>query len=222
MFKKIHFLFVFAFALPAASYGKGPWDNGDYSQFLDESGIYQAAMRFKNGSGFAQWGTNVALADTSTAGGTGAVTSSLKISSPIDRSVIYYKGIVFVGNATGMVDHVRKSIIGITNSYANFTSTTSATGGGGGSVSATSTIVQNGAIANPLTANTVFNATINQTAPILKFNGTGQLSVVDASAVAPTTTPVTPAPRAGALADVTVETISMRVVGSRIFQSSTR
>jgi hypothetical protein len=220
MFKKIHFLFVFAFALPAASFGKGPWDNGDYSQFLDEAGIYQSAMRFKNGSGFAQWGTNVGLAAGASAG-LGTQSSAVKIGTPINRSVIYYKGIVFVGNATGMVDHVRKSIIGITNSFSNFTSTSSA-GGITGSVTATSVIVNNGPVATNITANTYFQAKINQTAPILKFNGTGQLSVVDGAVTSPTTVPATPAPRPGALADVTVETIPLRVLGSRIFQSSLR
>lgn len=216
MFKKIHLLFAFAFALPAASFAKGPWDNGDYSQFIDETGIYQTSMRFKNGTGFAQWGTNVALADQATTGGGGigiTASSSVKVGSPIDRSVIYYKGIVFVGNATGMVDHVRKSIIGITNSFASLSSSTSA-GGIGGAVTATSIIAGNGTIANPLTANTFFQAKINQESRILKFSGTGQLSVVDAATV--------PASTAGILDNVPVETIKIRVLGSRIFQASQR
>ncbi len=138
--------------------------------------------------GFAQWGTNVALADsTSSAGGdTGtarnAFSSSVKVGSPIDRSVIYYKGITFVGNATGAVDHARKMITGITNGSSNLTTTSttaSAATDGSAGVSATTSIVNNGSTS--LNCNTEFTATINQTAPILKFNGTGELSVANQS-----------------------------------------
>src|SRR5436190_3375234 len=64
---------VLVFGAKASAFSGGPFDNGDFSNLLDASGIYQVALRFSNGSGFAQFGNNVDAAlfvDINSGGGT--------------------------------------------------------------------------------------------------------------------------------------------------------
>ncbi|HEY2573502.1 MAG TPA: hypothetical protein VGH65_05505 [Verrucomicrobiaceae bacterium] len=183
MLKKIQTLFVFALAFPAASqaFNGGPFDNADNSSTFDSAGIYQYAMRFQNGSGFAQWGPNVALSPNVNQGAGNATNTVLTLGTPLNRSVIYYKGVTFVGNATGMVDQERGKITGITNSYTSLTSSTSANSGGTAaqSVTASAVVVDNGTISS--TANTHFEGDIYQKSPILKFHGSGEIAVLNPS-----------------------------------------
>ena len=90
MLKKSHVLFALALAFPAVSqaFNGGPFDNADNSITLDNSGVYQCAMRFHNGSGFAQWGTNVQMAPNVSTGAGNAANTTNSLGTPLNRSVI--------------------------------------------------------------------------------------------------------------------------------------
>lgn len=175
MIKKISLLFGLVAALPASALAwiGGPFDNGDYSAAFDDSGIYQASIRFKNGSGFAQWGSNVSLRPQAAAAGAAAATQSN--GSILNRSVIYANGITYVGMATGMVDTVENVIIGQTNGASDGIQAsaqgTSATGAAAGQLVSASG-------GRRFSANSYFRAKITQKHPVLKFSGTGQISLL--------------------------------------------
>jgi hypothetical protein len=180
MIRKFAISFLSVLALPLSSYALsgGPFDNGDYGGLLDDQGIYQYAMRFKNGSGFAQFGNNVSLAPaTSTTGGSSA-SGNLKISTNLDRSLVYYKGVTYYGNCSGMADIARRKIDSITNGFSDATvSSSSSSSGTTGTtaVSATSVLVKNG-LNQP--CNTQFTGVIYSVKPVLKFRGEGELTVI--------------------------------------------
>ena len=182
MIRKIAIFFSAVFALPLSSHAivGGPFDGGDYGSSLDDQGIYQYAMRFQNGSGFAQFGNNVSLLPNASSSASGSSTAaSLKISTNIDRSVIYYKGISYYGNCSGMADMGRKKIEAITNGSSEISvtaSSSSSSASGTTSVSAASTLVDNGGLGQ--TCNTQFTGNIYTMKPILKFRGEGELSIV--------------------------------------------
>lgn len=107
---KITLFFAALVSMPLSGFALtgGPFDNNDYSAGLDNAGIYQTAIRFKNGSGFSQWGNNVSL---------GARGSFL------NRSVIYCNGLTYTGSASGMVDHTANTVIGYTDGTTDGVST---------------------------------------------------------------------------------------------------
>jgi hypothetical protein len=165
----------------ASAFVGGPFDNGDFSSLLDNSGVYQVAFRFSNGSGFASFGNNV---DTSlflpggSAGGPLA-TSSGTTFTVLSRSLFYYKGVTYLGSCTGMVDHERKIVSGVTNGSTDITMTASNTAGGGGQTQTTT----NNLITNNLAfiANSHFLCKITNSHPILKFSGEGEFTVLNPS-----------------------------------------
>lgn len=153
----------------------GPFDNGDFSVLLDDNGIYQAAFRMKNGSGMAQFGTNVTLDtfdDTTTGPGTAM--------SVLNRSVIYYRGVTFIGSATGIVDHERKRITGFTNGDSDV-ATTGTTQQGSQSnqtkTPATTTLLSNNGVG--LSSSSHWDARITKSHPILRFTGKGEFTVIN-------------------------------------------
>jgi hypothetical protein len=165
----------------ASAFVGGPFDNGDFSSLLDNSGVYQVAFRFSNGSGFASFGNNV---DTSlflpTTGGTATSNTTATTFTVLSRSLFYYKGVTYLGSCTGMVDHERKIVSGITNGSTDITTTASTQTGGGGGATQTST---NNLITNNLSfqANSHFLCKITNSHPILKFSGDGEFTVLNPS-----------------------------------------
>lgn len=182
MIKKISLLLGLIAALPVSSFAwvGGPFDGGDYNQLLDDRGIYQAAFRMQNGSGFMQFGVNVDLGPSVSTQNTGGGNSSLStsIGSYLNRSIVYYKGVIFFGNATGMVDHPARKVRGFTNAQSEVTLSAS-TSGSDGDLSATNAIAVNGL---GLVANVAFEADITSTHPELRFSGKGELVVINPSA----------------------------------------
>lgn len=174
---------VLVFATKASAFKGGPFDNGDYSGLLDNSGVYQVSFRFSNGSGFAQFGNNVDVTAFVTTTGGATVTPSATYSI-FNRSVIYYKGMTYLGTCYGMVDHERKIVSGVTNgnSDVNTTTTTTTTTGALAGVfptAATTNLFNNGNVGFP--CNTNFNCKITNEYPILRFNGRGELTVINPS-----------------------------------------
>lgn len=189
MLRKNHFLLalVMSFSASAFALTGGPFDNGDYSQLLDDQAIYQATFTMKNGLGFAQFGSNVSLGPTisgSTGGGGSQQTTNSSIGSVLDRSVIYYKGLTYFGTATGMVDLERKTISGITNGTTDVTLSQSSSSqsnslfiGSSSSVNASSNVITNGGIG--LTCNTEWSGTVTESSSMLRFDGKGKLTVLN-------------------------------------------
>ncbi len=164
---KFTLFFAALFALPLTSQAivGGPFDGNDYSQALDDQGIYQTAMRFKNGSGFSQFGNNVDLVSSTT-------TTGVSRGSYLNRSIIYCNGIVYIGMASGMVDHEAKVVMG----YTNGISTSAGIAASSVTPIVTSsfpTTTQTGG-----TANTEFTAKIRCIAPELRYSGTGEITIL--------------------------------------------
>lgn len=181
MIKKISLLFALVAVLPASSFAwvGGPFDGGDYNQLQDDSGVYQAAFRMRNGSGFSQFGVNVDLGPSISSSSTGGNNSlSTTIGSYLNRTVVYYKGVTYFGNATGFVDHTKKEVQGFANGNSDV-SLSASSSGGDSDLSATSTITYNGGI--NFSINVAWKAKITSTHPELRFSGEGELSVVNPS-----------------------------------------
>jgi hypothetical protein len=163
----------------ASAFSGGPFGNGDYSELLDNSGVYQVAFRFSNGSGFAQFGNNVnpeLFLPTGNANTGGAASTTF---STLNRSILYYKGVTYLGTCTGMVDHERKIVSGVTNGSSDITTSQTTTAPGGGTaVTAANTLIFNG-LGFP--ANTEFLCKITKTYPVLRFNGKGELTILNPS-----------------------------------------
>jgi hypothetical protein len=193
MLKKIQLLFAFALALPAASYGivGGPFDNADYSSTLDDAGIYQASLRFSNGQGMAQFATNADVAPYRLQTGTTTTTPPSSYGSYLNRSVIYYKGVTYLGTATGIVDHYyTKTVEGYTNGNSDVNTTVVTNQAATPTaVNATASLLDNGG--RYFTCNTTWTGKITSRAPILTFKGKGQLTVISPDAGTQTTGIVT-------------------------------
>ncbi len=169
---------VLIFGTKASALSGGPFDNGDYSSLLDDTGVYQVSFRFSNGSGFAQFGTNVDL-ELFLPTSTGTTTTSSTF-SVLNRSLIYYKGVTYLGTCVGMVDHERKIVSGVTNGNSDV-STSQTTTSGTSTVSSANSLIFNG-LGFP--CNTEFICKITKTYPILRFNGKGELSIVNPTTAA--------------------------------------
>ncbi len=167
------FLFALVAVPQAHALVGGPFDNGDYNSLIDDSGVYQAAFRFKNGSGFAQFGTNVSFDTFDTAGGSTPY-------SVLNRSLFYYKGLTFLGTASGIVDHERKRITGFTNGSSDVSTTSTTTTGTSNNAQitpATTTLLTNGGSGLPCSSQ--WDAKITKSRPVLRFTGKGELSVIN-------------------------------------------
>ena len=167
----------------------GPFDGGDYSATLDNEGIYQASLRYQNGSGYVQWGNNVDLGPSVTSGASGGggsnTTTNSSVGSYLNRCVLYYKGITFFGTASGMVDMDRREVTCVTNGQSEVTlsdqSSTNTQGsfflfGSSNSVNSSTSVVNNGG--RGFVANTNFVAKITKTYPEVRFSGNGELTIL--------------------------------------------
>lgn len=205
----------------ASAFKGGPFDNGDYNSLLDNSGVYQVAFRFSNGSGFAQFGNNVnqeLFLPTAGAGTTAAPSTTF---STLNRSIIYYKGLTYLGTCWGMVDHERRIVHGVTNGNSDI-GTTQTTTGGTGTVSSSNTLIFNG-VGFP--ANTEFECKIHTTHPVLKFAGRGELTIVNPSFTQTAFTALSNfvagiAPATGAAADPLDVQINALIAGLQTLQGT--
>jgi hypothetical protein len=168
---------VLLFGTKASAFVGGPFDNGDFNTLLDDSGIYQVSFRFSNGSGFAQFGNNVdAELFLPQTGGTATTPASTY--SILNRSIIYYKGVTYLGTCTGMVDHDAKIVSGVTNGNSDVSTSQTTSTGGGATFSSSNSLNFNG-LGFP--CNTEFRCKITKTHPILRFSGKGELTIVNPS-----------------------------------------
>ena len=181
-----------AFTGSASAFSGGPFDNGFQSLSLDRNSVYQAILSFANGSGYMYFLPDANIAANGTTAG-GATT--LNGVGPVDtrgsetnRSVLYYKGITYVGSAFGTADLEARQIMGSINAGSNAAQSqlTSQTGNNNGNpFSSTGAAANANAISTTLIANPVsfivngqFNCHIDRTAPTLRFSGRGELAFI--------------------------------------------
>jgi len=118
----------------------GPWDNDNYTS--NNQGTYSATMTMPNGLGIARW------TDSQRAFFTDATTN--------DQSVVYYKGIIYIGRTFASVDFFTDSVFGVTNGD----STTAISDSGSGN--------------NINICNTSWTCSFGEEKPVLRFSGKGE------------------------------------------------
>jgi len=154
----------------------GPFDNGSHGASLDRNATYQAVLSFPNGSGYVYFNPDQLIASENPA----SPTSFNQKGSLKNRSVVYYKGITYVGGAFGMADidarYVQADINGssdvaisaaTTSTQSNFFTFSQNT------TSVSSSITSSG---RSYVNNGNFEARITQTSPILRFRGKGEMA----------------------------------------------
>jgi hypothetical protein len=154
----------------------GPFDNNSHSAALDRLATYQAVLSFPNGSGYVYFNPGQLIASENPA----LPTAFSQKGSSNNRSVVYYKGITYVGGAFGMVDidarYVQADINGssdvaisaaTTSTQSNFFTFSQNT------TSVSSSITSSG---RSYVNNGNFEGRITQTSPILRFRGKGEMA----------------------------------------------
>ena len=174
--------------LPAFALSGGPFDNGNYSVLLEREGVYEAAYSFKNGSGYSQWTADNSQGDVATGGslsvnlGAGSLITASGGSNNANRTVLYYKGVTYFGSAFGQVDTEKRTIQGFGNANSDYSTSASTSQQNNGFFStttsssfSTSTVVSSG---RNYSANVNWTGKITDTAPQLRFSGSGELSII--------------------------------------------
>jgi hypothetical protein len=178
-----------SFSASAFALVGGPFDNGDYSELMDQNGVYQWTASMPDGMGEGQFNDSVSVGATVTSSSSStASTTNNAIGSVQDRSIFYYKGVTFFGQCFGIVDLSQKTISCITNGSSQVTiantgsssSSTTTTGASTSGISASSTVLNNGNLG--FVANSTWNGNITETNPTLVFHGTGQFTVISPNA----------------------------------------
>ncbi len=141
--KRIFALIAIALAfqgINAQAHIGGPWDNDNYNS--NNQGTYSATITMANGMGMARW------TDSQRAFFTDATTN--------DQSVIYYRGIIYIGRVFASVDFFTNSVIGVTNGDS------------------TTAISDSSAGYNIGICNTSWSCSFGQEKPVLRFSGRGE------------------------------------------------
>lgn len=169
----------------------GPFDNGMQSASLDRNAIYQAILTFPNGSGYVYFQPTANIAANGVTAGYATSVGTLNVAdtrgSNTTRSVLYYKGLTYVGGCFGAADYEAKSITATLNASTNaqqsqLTNQTQSNNtsffGGSTGAAANANAISTTIISNSFSffCNGEFNAKIYQTAPTMRFSGTGELS----------------------------------------------
>ena len=187
IFLTIQFAALMA-GLPAFALVGGPFDNGEYSVLNERNGVYEAAFSFKNGSGYAQWTADNRQGDIATGGtvtqnlGAGSLINTANNANNANRTVLYYKGVVYFGSAFGQVDTSARTIQGFCNATSDYsTSATTTTQSAGFFVASTSSAFSSNTVVSSgrnYTANVNWTGKITETTPQLRFSGDGELSII--------------------------------------------
>lgn len=118
----------------------GPWDNDNYVS--NNQGTYSATMTMPNGLGLARW------TDSQRAFFTDATTN--------DQSVVYYRGIIYVGRVFASIDYFTDSVFGVTNGDS------------------TTAVSDSSAGNNIGICNTSWTCSFGEEKPVLRFSGKGE------------------------------------------------
>ncbi len=179
---------------PVFAMSGGPFDNGLQSAALDRGAIYQAILTFGNGSGFCYFTPTANIAANGFTAGASTTLAGQAFTdtrgSVTSRVVVYYKGLTYVGGAMGTTDVEARTVQCSMNANTNANQSQSSTGTAqsssglgtttGGSTASTAGAISQYILSNPnsFTMNGDFVAHIYQTAPTLRFRGTGELSFI--------------------------------------------
>ena len=169
---------VSAFSGQAFALVGGPFDMGSHGANLDRNSVYQAALSFKNGSGFVYFSPTARVVVERVPGGGSAVDDFDTQGSIVNRTVLYYKGVTYVGSCFGTSDMEARFVEGFINAnsdvgFSASSQTQNANGAATSSASVSATVVYSG---KGYIVNGNFLAKVTQTAPVLRFKGKGELS----------------------------------------------
>jgi hypothetical protein len=166
-------------ASPAFALSGGPFDNGGTAARLEDGAVYQAVLSFRGGSGFCYFHPEQSLVPEDI-----SVSNTTNIRGSIqNRSVIYYKGISYVGGAFGMSDPDSRYISCIINGNSDITTSNTTsnqnTNNQGGLNTSTVSITNSVVSSNRgFVVNGQWEARMNQMAPTRRFTGKGELVFV--------------------------------------------
>jgi hypothetical protein len=118
----------------------GPWDYDNYNS--NNQGTYSATMAMANGMGMARW--------------TDSQRSVFTNESTLDQSVVYYKGIIYIGRTFASVDYQADSVFGVTNGDSTTPFSDSSSGNNIG------------------ICNTSWTCKFREEKPVLRFSGSGE------------------------------------------------
>jgi hypothetical protein len=155
----------------------GPFDNGLPSAQLESGGFYQAVMLLRNGNGFCYFTPEATFApeqlDNPLVGINGR--ASLQ-----NRSVIYYRGVTYVGSAFGLTDPEAGSLQCSINAGSELVSqsTQNQTQANFFNFNQNTVSVGNQIVASSrnFTVNGNWVARFSSTAPVRRFRGQGELA----------------------------------------------
>jgi len=173
-----------AFGSPVFAATGGPFDNGFNSNSLNNNSLYQATLSFSNGSGFCYFSPTAAIVSPDP-----TVPATNPRGTIMNRMVMYYKGVTYIGSALGTGDQEARivtcdlnggteasSITSTTSNNSNFFGSSST--GSSNSSALTATVLSS---SRSFTVNGNFTADVYQTAPTFRFKGTGQLAFLSPS-----------------------------------------
>jgi hypothetical protein len=166
----------------------GPFDNGDYNVLVERSGYYQSSYSFKNGSGYSLWSPDnlqgaLLQGQTLTPNvSTGALSTPGGQANNANRSVLYYKGVTYFGNALGEVDVAARRISGYANASSEYSVSAVSTEQNANFFTqsnvtsfSSATVVANG---RSYVANLNWQGKITATQPQLRYTGKGELTII--------------------------------------------
>ena len=193
--KKIFLLIQFA-ALTAGvnafAIAGGPFDNGSYSTLMERNGFYQTSFSLKNGSGYSiftadnQVGTLIEGNTLTPNVGSGSLMTQSNLTGLVDhnanRSVLYYKGVTYLGSAMGEVDFEGRKIHGTSNLSSEVVGVQQSSQVQGLFIGQTSnTVTDSGSVVangRSYVANVDWSADITDTAPQVRWTGEGELVIM--------------------------------------------
>jgi hypothetical protein len=166
------------FSGQAQAWVGGPYDNGLHGGQLENSSIYQTILRFKNGSGYCYFSPDQQLASE--------VPSLTDLTdqrgSTRNKTVLYYKGIIYVGSAFGTVDAEAKLVQGQLNATSEASTTSNTTTTNANFFTFTNSTAQFSntisASNRSFTLNGNYDAKIYRTTPSMRYRGEGEIAIL--------------------------------------------
>jgi hypothetical protein len=157
----------------------GPFDNGLPSAQLENGGVYQATLSLRNGNGYCYFTPDAQISPETLGQPQAGVSAKGTL---FNRSVIYYKGVTYVGSAFGMSDPEASYLQCSINAGSELVNQQTQTGQGQGQTNTFNFNQNTASVANQIvasarnfTVNGNWEAKFTQTAPTRRFRGSGEL-----------------------------------------------
>jgi hypothetical protein len=172
----------------------GPFENSDAGILIERGSFYQSTFSFRNGNGYALWTPDNQIIDQGSSAGSVdfSVTTLITPATPrafsdhnANRSVLYYKGIIYVGSAFGSADIDAREINGFCNAFSDLSFETTTTQNNNNLFNSTQSQSSNVDLIafnnRGYIANVAWEGKIYTRAPIVRFKGKGELSIISPS-----------------------------------------